>query len=218
MGIQGMLGFILQIFTGFLAIMNPVGNAPIFVSLVEGYDEASKRQVARKAVITAFFICALFTAGGNIIFRLFGITLPAFRIAGGILVFLIALQLLRGTHSRQHHPPKEEHPEDPESIAITPLGTPILAGPGTISTALSFVGKHSEILTLVSVLGVFAVVCGLTYLCFVYGEVLLERLGKGKIGVITRLMGLILAVVAVQMVLAGLREAFPYLDSGNISH
>ena len=207
-----MLGFILQIFTGFLAIMNPIGNAPIFVGLVEGYDESTKRLVARKAVLTAFFICAVFVIGGNLIFRLFGITLPAFRIAGGILVFLIALQLLRGSHSRQHHPPKEEHPEEPESIAVTPLGTPLLAGPGTISTALSFVGKHSDLLTPAVVLGVFAVVCGLTYVSFVYGETLLERLGRGKIGVITRLMGLILAVIAVQMALAGLKEAFPLLQ------
>ncbi len=207
-----MIAFILHIFTGFLAIMNPIGNAPIFVSLVEDYDEPTKRLVAKKAVVTAFIICAIFTVGGNIIFRLFGITLPAFRIAGGILVFLIALQLLRGRHSRQHHP--EEHPseESPEELAITPLGTPILAGPGTITTAMSFVGKHSNLSTLALVLGVFLIVCFLTYFCFVYGEALLDRLGKGKIGVITRLMGLILAVIAVQMVLEGLKEAFPYLE------
>ncbi len=208
-----MISFILQIFSGFLAIMNPVGNAPIFVSLVEGFDQETKRIVAKKAVTTAFFICFLFILGGNIIFRMFGITLPAFRIAGGILVFLIALQLLKGSHSKQHHPPKEEHPEDPESIAITPLGTPLLAGPGTISTALSFVGKHTDIATPLMVGGVFAFVCLLTYICFVYGEALLEKLGPGKIGVITRLMGLILAVIAIQMIIAGLQGAFPILTN-----
>jgi len=207
-----MLAFVLQIFSGFLAIMNPIGNIPVFIGLVEGFDASVKKRVARKATLTAFFIGALFILTGNIIFRFFGITLPAFRIAGGILVFLIAHHLLRGKPSRQHHPGEEEHEaDDPDSLAITPLGTPILAGPGTITTAMSFVGSKQDLFDVFLVLGVFGVVCLLTYICFVYGEAIFERLGRTKIGVITRLMGLILAVIAVQMCLEGLKEAFPLL-------
>ncbi|NPA48774.1 MAG: NAAT family transporter [Thermodesulfobacteria bacterium] len=213
-----MLSFILQVFSGFLAIMNPIGNVPVFISLVEEFDEETRRRVAKKAVIGAFIICSLFVFTGNFIFRFFGITLPAFRIAGGILVFLIAYQLLRGKPSRQHHPGEEEHEEaDPDSIAITPLATPILAGPGTITTAMSFAGSRTHFYDLLLIIGVFGVVCLLTYYCFVYGEAISNRLGRTKIGVITRLMGLILAVIAVQMILEGLREAFPYLASGTIS-
>jgi multiple antibiotic resistance protein len=208
-----MFAFILQIFSGFLAIMNPIGNIPVFIGLVEQLDFATKKRVARKAVLTAFFIGAIFVLMGNLIFRFFGITLPAFRIAGGILVFLIAYHLLRGTASRQHHPGEEEHEEDdPDSIAITPLGTPILAGPGTITTAMSFVGARQRLLDIVLVLSVYAIVCFSTYLCFIYGEAIFNRLGRTKIGVITRLMGLILAVIAVQMCLEGLKEAFPNLS------
>ncbi|WP_022852564.1 MarC family protein [Thermodesulfatator atlanticus] len=213
-----MIGFILQIFGAFLAIMNPVGNIPIFVGLVEEFEEKTRVKVAKKSVIWAFIICSVFIFAGNFIFRFYGITLPAFRIAGGILIFLIAYQLLRGKASRQHHPGEEEHEEaDPDSIAITPLATPILAGPGTITTAMSFAAKRTNILELFIIEAVFGVVCLLTYICFVYGEAISEKLGRTKIGVITRLMGLILAVIAVQMVLEGIKEAFPYLASGTIS-
>ncbi len=214
-----MISFILQIFSGFLAIMNPIGNVPVFVSLVEEFDESTRKKVAQKAVVAAFIICALFVIAGNFIFRFFGITLPAFRIAGGILVFLIAYHLLRGKPSRQHHPGEEEHEEaDPDSIAITPLATPILSGPGTITTAMSFAGARTHFYDLILILAVFAVVCLFTYLCFIYGEAISQRLGRTRIGVITRLMGLILAVIAVQMVLEGLREAFPYLAIGTSSN
>ena len=214
-----MFAFILQIFSGFIAIMNPIGNIPVFISLVENFDEETQKQVARRAVFTAFFIGSLFVLMGNIIFRFFGITLPAFRIAGGILVFLIAYHLLRGKPSRQHHPGEEEHgDDDPDSLAVTPLGTPILAGPGTITTAMSFVGARKHLLDIVLVLAVFAVVCLLTYLCFLYGESISRRLGRTRIGVITRLMGLILAVIAVQMCLEGLKEAFPFLSQASLPH
>ncbi len=213
-----MLSFILQVFSGFIAIMNPIGNVPVFIGLVEEFDEKTKKKVAQKAVLAAFIICTIFVLAGNFIFRFFGITLAAFRIAGGILVFLIAYHLLRGKASRQHHPGEEEHEEaDPDSIAITPLATPILAGPGTITTAMSFAGARTHFYDLLLVIGVFGIVCLLTYVCFIYGEAISERLGRTRIGVITRLMGLILAVIAVQMVLEGLKEAFPYLTSGTIS-
>ncbi|AEH46057.1 multiple antibiotic resistance (MarC)-related protein [Thermodesulfatator indicus DSM 15286] len=209
-----MLAFILHLLGAFLAIMNPIGNVPIFVSLVEEFNEKVRMKVAQKATFWAFVIGSLFIWAGNFIFHFFGITLPAFRIAGGILVFLIAYNLLRGKTSRQHHPGEEEHEEaDPDSIAITPLATPILTGPGTIATAMSFAAQRANIYELIIIEAVFGFVCLLTYFCFVYGETISSKLGKTKIGVITRLMGLILAVIAVQMGIEGIKEAF-YLASG----
>ncbi len=208
-------GFILQVFLSFIAIMNPVGNTPIFLSLVSHLPEEEHRRVALNGVLFAFGVVLVFTLGGNIIFRLFGITLPAFRIAGGILLFMIAYHLVRAKRSHQHHPTEEEHPikqdlqeleEEAKDIAITPLGTPILAGPGTITTALSLVGKKSDFLSIFVVIFIFALVCLLTYLCFIYGELLTKKLKPSAIGAMTRLMGLILSVVAVQMVIEGLSE------------
>ncbi len=210
---HALIGFVLQVFLGFLAIMNPLGNTPIFLSLVEHLPEDARPRVARTAVISAFIIVVLFTLGGNFIFRMFGITLPAFRIAGGILLFMIAYHLVRAKRSHQHHPTEEEQPETPspyeepaEDVAITPLGTPILAGPGTITTALSLVGRQTDPLKILIVLGVFGLICFTTYLCFIYGEVLVKRFKPSLIGVMTRLMGLILSVIAVQMVIEGVTE------------
>ncbi len=145
---ENLIGFILQTFLSFLAIMNPIGNTPVFLSLVSYLSDSERLRVAKIGVISAFLIVVIFIFGGNIIFRIFGITLPAFRIAGGILLFGIAYNPLKARKPHHQHPTREEHPwlfeeveEDPEDVAITPLGTPILAGPGTITTALSLVGK-----------------------------------------------------------------------------
>ena len=100
----------------------------------------------------------------------------------------------------------EEH-EDPTDIGITPLGIPILAGPGTITTAMSFVGAKGNLEYILLVLGVFAVMCAVTYVFFVYSDVLLRKIGLVFINLLSRLMGLILAVIAVQMVLIGIQQA-----------
>ncbi len=201
------IGFLLQAFLSLFAIMNPIGNIPIFLSLVSNYPEEKKVKVAKAATITAFLIVLLFTIGGNIIFRLFGITLPAFRIAGGILVFGIAYNLMKAKYSHHHHPREEEHPEtEVEDVAITPLGTPILAGPGTITTALSLVGKEKSLVTPAVVLGIFALICIITFYCFKYSEALSKKLPPYSIGVMTRLMGLILSIIAVQMIGEGVIE------------
>jgi len=219
---MGHLSFPLECLFSFLAIMNPIGNTPVFLSLVNYMPESEKLRIAKVSVIFAFLVVFVFTIGGNIIFRIFGITLPAFRIAGGILVFMIAYNLVRARRSHQHHPTEEEHPSLPgsyeeyeergaEDVAITPLGTPILAGPGTITTALSLVGKKADIFTIGTVIVVFACVCLLTYLCFIYGELIEKKLKPSHIGIMTRLMGLILAVVAIQMIIEGIGGAIPQI-------
>ncbi len=203
---KDMVLFAVTVAMGFFAIMNPIGNTPIYLGLVAGLDDKAKRRVAFKSVGLAFFIVAAFTIGGGIIFKVFGITLPAFQIAGGILVFLVGYQLLHGRESAMHHPAAGERgneTEATEDVAITPLAMPILAGPGTIATAMNFVGARSGYLYNGVVVGVFAVVCVLTYLCFISGESLISRVKPGLIKVITRLMGLIITVISVQMVISG---------------
>ncbi len=206
-----MLSFAFQVFMGFFAIMNPFGNIPIFLGLVENLDEPIRRQIARKSTITAFVVVFAFAVGGNLIFRLFGITLPAFRIAGGILVFAIAYELLNGKKSRQHHLQDEEtdDADDPTAIAITPLGIPILAGPGTITTAMSFVGNHTNLVDIAIVILIFLIMCLITYVFFIYSDKILSKFGLSWISLLSRLMGLILAVIAIQMILEGIRQAFP---------
>ena len=198
----------LSVFMGFFAIMNPVANTAVFVGLTGSLEPAARNKVALKALVSAFLIILMFCMLGKGIFDLFGITIPALRITGGVLVFLVGYQMLHGKQSRMHHIDKTETNDNSEStdIAISPLAIPILAGPGTIATAMNntATGDVNEIVITVIV---FTVLCVITYLCFISGQKILRLLGQGGISVITRLMGLILAVMGTQMLIQGIHDA-----------
>jgi len=193
------------VFMGLFAIMNPVANTPIFLGLTSDESDSVRRKVARRAVIYAFVAVAAFCIGGAAIFHMFGITLPAFRITGGVLVFLIGFQMLHGEQSRVHNPSEADQNLDAQlEVAVSPLAVPILAGPGTITTAMSFASDGSA-WTLPITIGAFSLLCLITYAFFVSGEGLIGYIGHGGAKVVTRYMGLILAVVGVQMLLEGIK-------------
>ncbi len=200
----------LTVFMGFFAIMNPIANVPIFLGLTSGDDKQTTRTVALQSLALAFLVIVVFAIAGKVIFELFGISLPAFRITGGLLVFLIGFHMLQGKQSSIHHPNEEDKQKCREaalSVAVSPLAMPILAGPGTIATAMNFSaggGLAGMVVTIVS----FAVLCIITYAFFVFGEKFVTFIGVGALGVITRMMGLILAVIGTQMVIEGLHGAF----------
>jgi len=197
-------------FFGFFAIMNPLANTPIFVALVEKFHEPQKRAVARRSVLTAFVVVAVFCVAGKLIFELFGLTLPAFRITGGVLIFWVGFELLQGRFSKMQAPAAEGHGASRDSVmrvALTPLAIPILAGPGTIATAMNFAAGGSA-LPVVTTVAIFGVMCLVTYCFFVYGREFIEFLGAGVVRVISRLMGLILAVIGTEMVILGVGGAF----------
>jgi len=193
----------------FFAIMNPIANSTLFVSLVDGLDSGVRRLIALRAVIVAFGIVAIFAIGGRLIFSAFGVTLPAFRIAGGLLVGLIGFHMLQGQHTSLHVPSEEDNDKSANSVvdmAIVPLGIPILAGPGTIATAMNFAAE-STLMETAWVLLAFAAMCALTFVAFSAGEWFTKVVGQNAIKVISRLMGLLLVVMGVQMLIAGIRGA-----------
>jgi len=201
----------LTVFFGFFAIMNPIANTPVFISLTAADDKATARLVARNALVLTFVLVALFSILGRAIFELFGITLPAFRITGGVLVALIGYHMLQGSPSTVQHPQAAEKSLDRDtelSVAVTPLAVPMLAGPGTIATAMNFVADGGVAPILVT-LGAFLTLCLITYCCFIGGGRMVQYLGKSGLNLVTRLMGLILAVIGVQMLVTGLKGAFP---------
>jgi len=200
--------FSITVLMGFFAIMNPIGNAPIYIGLVEGYSEAEKSRIARKSVLFTFIIVSIFVIFGGIIFKMFGITIQAFQMAGGILLFLVGYQLLQGNESRMHHPHPAEKGSGSDDVAISPLAVPILAGPGTISSALSFTATGSSPPHIAVVVLVFAFVCLLTFLAFIYSEKIMALVKPDLIKVVSRLMGLILTIIAVQMMILGIKGAF----------
>ena len=199
-----------SVFMGFFAIMNPIANTPIFLGLTSEDDPVDRRKIAAKALIVSFVIIVVFSAGGKLIFDLFGITLSAFRIMGGILVALIGYQMLHGgEHSSVQHPSKEDKQKSLDAeleVAITPLAMPILAGPGTIATAMNFASAGGASGFVVTV-GAFLVLCIISYVFFVSGERIVKYIGDNGIKVVTRMMGLILAVIGVQMLIQGVGGA-----------
>ncbi|WP_339865908.1 MarC family protein [uncultured Algoriphagus sp.] len=198
------LAFTLTVFTGFFAIMNPIANVPIFASLTDGLDKATKRNISKRATLTAFVIVVVFVVLGKFIFEIFGITIPAFKITGGILIFFVGFEMLQSKKSSVKH---IKDPETEENIAISPLAIPILAGPGTIVTAMNFASQGNHI-NIMIVIGVFAIMCILTHIAFELGDQIVKRLGKNIIVVIGKIMGLIIAIIGTNMIISGIKAAF----------
>jgi multiple antibiotic resistance protein len=193
------------VFMGFFAIMNPIANTSIFLGLTAGDDAATKRVIARNALLLTFVIIVVVSASGKLIFELFGITLPAFRITGGILIFFIGIHMLQGAQSSVHKPSDSDLQKSRNAqlaIAVSPLAIPILAGPGTIAAAMNF-SSAGGMAPLAITLGAFAVLCVVSYFSFVSGDRLIKYLGENAVNAITRLMGLILATIGTQMAIAG---------------
>ncbi len=196
-------------FMAFFAILNPLGNMPVFISLTTADDPKVNRSIAKEALVISTIIVILFALVGKYIFDLFGINLSALRIIGGIVIAIIGYDMLKGkSYSLQHNvDPKNPRIDQQMSVAITPLAMPVLAGPGTIATAMNLADKHNPLIVILS----FAILAFLTYFLFIYGELIIKKLGQNLLTVITRLMGLILAVIGTDMVIAGLKAAFSIL-------
>lgn len=212
-------------FMAFFAIMNPISSLPVYISLTSDDDSQTSKAIARKALLLAFLITTIFALIGQYIFSIFGITLPALRLAGGSLVFLIGFHMVQGNKSpTQRIHTHEEHtvtnaahhaalpPANSEqlNIAISPLATPLLAGPGTIATAMSLSVHKTMTDTLVTI-AAFGMLCIITYVLFLYAKNIVNFIGQNAMTVMTRMMGLILAVIGAQMLIDGLQGAFKVL-------
>ncbi len=199
-----LLTFSLSVFTGFFAIMNPIANTPIFLGLVGNADNKTQKAIARKAAVTAFIIVTAFVILGKYIFELFGITIPAFKITGGILIFYVGFEMLMSKKSAIHGHKMNEGSED---VAISPLAIPILAGPGTIVTAMNNV-TDAGYLKMGIVIVIFAIMIFLTYMAFSLSERIVNKIGHNLITVVGKIMGLILAIMGTDMILAGIKMGF----------
>ncbi len=204
------LGFAMTVFAGFLAISNPIASTPIFLSITEDETEEMRKEIARRAVVVAFIIVAVLCATGQWLFALLGITLTALQLTGGAIAFIIGYRMLQGDVSNVQSPKASVVDAQDFStsldMAVSPLAVPILVGPGTIATALSYSG-HGGLAEIAITIAAFGALCLVTYLLFVFGKPLLRYLGKTGIRALNRLMGLVLAVVGVQLLLNGLQSA-----------
>lgn len=205
---QDILGQWIAVLFGYFAIMNPIANTAVFVGLTPDGD--NRAQIAFKALLLSFIIIVLFAILGQTLFHFFGITLHALRFAGGIMVFIIGYQMLHGDSSSLHQPGDHSHAD----IAVSPLAVPILAGPGTIATTMNFAGAGGIAPIAITIAG-FALMCVITFFCFLIAGRIVKFIGKSGLDIATRLMGLILTIIAAQMFMAGIAGAVESFQSGD---
>jgi multiple antibiotic resistance protein len=193
--------FLITAFVTLFVIIDPIGLAPLFVALTHGMDARTRRGIAIRACVIAAMLLVLFAALGEAVLGFVGISMPAFRIAGGILLFLTALDMLFERRSKRREDQADERP-DP---SVFPLASPLIAGPGAIASVILLTGEMGGLQGFATTVLVMAAVLGIVFALFMVAGLLERALGRTGINVVTRLLGMLLAALAVQFVLDGLR-------------
>ena len=194
------------VFTAIFAIVDPIGNVPIFYSITKKYNKEERIKIIKTAIITALIVLFIFGLVGNYIFMLFHITIPVFRIAGGLLLFRVAFNMLYGiTPGTKTTPKEKEEAGEKDTIGIVPMGIPLLAGPGAISTVMLY-NSNGNIENIIVVF--FSVVATLliTYVLLRNIDKIFNKLGRVGTHAISRIMGLILAAIAIQFLINGVHQ------------
>jgi multiple antibiotic resistance protein len=212
--------FFIYAFTSIFIIVNPLGGIITFISISQGMTEAEKLHTAKRSVIIAFILAIIFAFTGEGVFRLFNITIDNLRVAGGILLMMIAIDMLHARVSRESVTPEEiKDASRNKDVSVFPLAIPLLTGPGAISTVIVIIrtGKTWELkaVTLIAIVLTFA----LTYLIFRFADKINKMLGVTVTLVITRIMGLLLGAIAVNFISTGIwniYKSFSQLDNFNI--
>lgn len=198
---------ILNAFVTILVTIDPPGLAPLFLAVTRGMNREERQQVSVRASIIGFAVMALFAVAGAAILSVFGITLPAFRVAGGFLLFYIAFEMV--FEKRQDRKEKISDAAITKdmihNIAAFPLAIPLIAGPGAISATVLLSGSFQGWLAQAMLVAIIAICLGLTYVVFVLAERIDGFLGQTGRSILTRLLGVILAALAVQFVADGIR-------------
>jgi multiple antibiotic resistance protein len=202
-----MLSFALTALMSILFVVDPWGAVPAYLAMTQGDDAVKRRRTGRKAAVAATLVLVAFAGGGHWLFRLLGLTLPAFQIAGGLILFLVALDMMRAQRPTKEGPAEVSEGMVKEDIAITPLAVPLLAGPAALSTVATLMSNATSWAEILAIYVSVFLTGGVIYLTLLLAEQLFRLLGKTGIQVLGRVLGLVLAGIAVQFVLNGLRAA-----------
>lgn len=196
-----------------LVVIDPIGLAPIFAGLTRGQDRARQRRQAWHGTLLAAVILITFFLSGDTLLRLLDIGLPAFRIAGGILLFLVAIDMIFARRSGVRSTTLREQAEavGKDDVSVFPLAFPLISGPGALTTVLLMAGTWTTIPQFVGMLLLLMLVLGLTLVSLLSAPLIMRLLGETGTNVIGRLLGLVLAALAVQYVLDGIADSFPGL-------
>lgn len=195
-------------FIALFIIVDPIVNVPIFVSILENFEAKNRKSMVQKAVVIAATVLIIFTLLGNYIFKFLGIEMYSFRIAGGILLFIISLEMLFGRRTKTESSVEEEdEAKIREDVTVTPMAVPLLTGPGAITTGIVLFNSAktltNEIILIADILLVFLI----SYVILARSDYLFKILGRTGTRVVVRIMGLLLSAIAVQFVMTGIEEA-----------
>jgi multiple antibiotic resistance protein len=210
----------LKSFLGLIAIVDPFIAIPMFIALTPTANSQDRKRIARIAAIAVFFVLGVSLIAGGPLLEFFGITLPAFKVAGALLLLLSAMDSFNAAPGRQRQTPEEEAEAlSKHAVAVVPIATPLLAGPGAISMVIVFgqshpgIAKLGQIGHLALMLVVIAVVAAITWLTLRAAQRIAKRIGITGMNVATRVGGLITAALAVEILASGLIGLFPGLKA-----
>lgn len=202
----------IKIFTTLLAIVNPLGVIPVFVSLTRSSTGQERRHIARTTSITVAVILIMSTLIGKPLLNFFGVSISSFKVGGGILLLLMSISMMLAMQTKSRQTPEEaEEAEEKESIAVVPIAMPLLAGPGAISTVIIYADASSQTLDISVIMISSMLVALLTWAALIIAGPISKVMSKTAINVSTRLMGLLLAAIAVEFIAGGLGQLLPGL-------
>ncbi len=205
--LKEILEFSLVALSSIFFIVDPLAAIPSFLVMTAEDSEDKRRRMARQAAWTCFLVLSLFSLAGSLIFKLFGITLPAFKIAGGFVLFLVAVEMLQARRSGTQEVTEERlEGTEKEEVGVTPLGIPMLAGPGAISTVMVLMGQSRDWWQVIPVYLAIGITALASYYVLAGANRVRKLLGETGIRILMRLMGLVLTAIAVQFVLNGLAD------------
>ena len=204
--------YLFKIGIALFAIVNPIGSVPIFISATDGWNRKEKLRTANVVTVTVFLVLLTSALFGDGILEFFSITIPSFQVGGGILILLIAINMLHAKQSHSKQTPEEAKTlEERDVIAIVPLSIPLLAGPGAIGSMIIAAQQSKTFIGHISLAIPIFVVAILIWLTLQLSSYIADKLGTIGINIVTRLMGLILAAMAVEFIAHGLIGLFPAL-------
>lgn len=202
----------IHIFTALFVIINPVGAVPLFITLTRDQPIAGRKRIARITATAVAVVLILSVFLGDPLLQFFGISLPAFRVGGGILILMMAIAMLKGHQGEARHSPTDDaDAEERESIAVVPLAIPMLSGPGAISATIVYAHRAQTVWDYAFLVFAALVIGVVVWIALYLAEPIANRLGRYGINVTTRVMGLILAAVAVEFIAGGIGQLFPKL-------
>jgi multiple antibiotic resistance protein len=206
--------YLLKTGVALFAIVNPIGSIPIFISATNGWSSKDRNRITNLVAITVFSVLSVAALMGEHILNFFGISIPSFQVAGGILIMLIALHMLNGKQrqSKQSNSSTSSL-DDKDLLAVVPLSVPLLAGPGAISSIIIAAENHHNFISHLSLIIPISVVVLSAWIVLRLSGFIAHLLGVIGINIVTRLMGLILASMAVEFIAKGLAGLFPQLIS-----